>query len=336
MRAARATAAVAAMLCAVGFTACGGTPDSTVVVRVGDVAFTKAAVDHWTSVVERGGPLGGFRGKPLHGTARQRAVALLISSEWLTGAARLQGVPVAEAAVDEVLVEREQSAEFKSRLRTLGQTLADVRRELRAEIAGEALRAELAGEAHQFTQHDVAEYFRSHRDQFRTAEIRVTDLVENLPSAPAARALVRRVGAGRRFTAMAFHEQVTHTAGFMASPEKAAVVNAIFAARPGVVSQPMLINHNWTVFVVRRIIPPRYEPLARVRDAAASQFDIMRQHEVARRFDREYRQRWGARTRCRAGYVAPGCPQFAGQLGAYEEPFSLRAHPLLSENTSAG
>jgi hypothetical protein len=336
MRTACAIAAVVATLCAVGLLACGSTPGaSIVVVEVGGVGFTKAAVDHWTSVIERGGPLGGSRGKPLHGTARQRAVALLISSEWLAGAARLQGVPVSEAVVDEALKERKQSAEFKSRLRAFGQTLADVKRELRAELAGEAVREELAGEARRFTRQDAKEFFRSHRDEFRTPEVRVTDLVENLPSAPAAAALVRRIGTGRRFTKIAYHEQVTQTANFMTTPEKRSAVNAIFAARPGVVSQPMLVNHNWTVFVVREIIPPRLESFAAVRAAAATHLDVTRQREIARRFDREYRQRWGAETSCRAGYIAPGCPQFTGQLGAYEDPFSLRAHPLLSEETSA-
>lgn len=334
MRTARATSAVAATLCAVGLTACGDTPESTVV-RVGAVAFTKAAVNHWTSVFERGGPLGGFRGKPLRGTTRQRAVALLISSEWLTDAARSVGTPVSEATVDEALSEREQAAEFKRRLRAVGETLTDVRRELRAEIAVEAVREELASQAHRFTQPDVAEFFRDHRDLFRTPEIRVTDLVENLASASAATALVRRIGTGHRFRAMAFHEQVTHTPGFMTTPEKKLVVNAIFAARPGHVSRPMLINHNWTVFVVRKIVPPRLEPLAAVRGAVATRLDVMRQREIARRFDREYRERWAAKTSCRAGYLAPGCPQFDGRLGAYEDPFSLRAHPLLSENTSA-
>ena len=265
---ARALAA-ALVTCAVGLTACGGLSENAVIVRIGGAAITKATVDHWTRVIEHGGPVSGFRGAPRHGSARQRALALLISCHWLIGEAALQGLPVSGAVIDEALTQREQGSEFRKRLRATGQTLADTRLELGAEIAVEAVREELASRAGQFTQRDVAEYFHKNPSRFRSLEVRMTDLIESLPSQSAAMALVRRIGTGLRFAKRAIHEPVTRTPGYMETPEKARLVNAIFAARPGVVSRPMPLSGAWTVFVVRRVIPPHFQALATIQGDVA-------------------------------------------------------------------
>ncbi len=247
MSAARRVSAVAAALAlgAVGPVACGGISEKTVVVRIGGTAITKATVDHWVAVIERKGAFAGFRGEP-HGTARQRALALLISSEWLTGEAALMGVPVPEYAVEEAIAESERAGPaFRRHLRATGQTLADVKLEARAELAGESIREALAERAGRFTQREVADYYRKHVALF-----------------------------GR--------------------------------------------------------------PYAKVRAQVARTLDVERQRALATRFDGEYRAKWGAITTCRSGYVAPGCPQDHALLGAYEDPFSLRAHPVLAEQGASG
>jgi hypothetical protein len=328
--------ALACVSILLGLSSCGGVANDDTVVRVGGLAFSKTTVDHWTSVIEHGGAFSGFRGAPRHGTPRQRAITLLISSNWLIDEAAREGVAIPEPVVDEALAERERSAEFRKHLRATGQRVADVKLELRAELAGEAIREKLAGNAAEFSRRDLVAFYHDNGPMFSSLEVRLTDLVENLPSASAAEALVRRIGRGRRFAKLAYHEQVSRTAGFMRTPEKEKVVDAIFAARTDVVSRPMMLNGHWAVFVVRKAVPPKVEPLARVHTEVASRLDVARQREIAARFDREYTERLRAMTSCRAGYVAPGCPQFTSPLGAYEDPFSRRAHPLLSEETAAG
>jgi hypothetical protein len=316
-----------------GLTACGGGGfgSDTTVVRVGNLAISKAVVDHWASVIKRGGAFSGFRGAPPRGTPRQRAITLLVTSNWLIAEAERQGVAAPEATVAQALVERERSPEFHKRLRETGQTLAGVEFEMRAELAGEAIRAKLASGAAHFSPRDLVAFYRANPRLFSGLEARVTDLLENQPSPSAAAALVRRIGTGRRFAEMANHEQVSRTSGYMQTPEKVKLVEAIFAARPGVVSRPMPLNGTWTVFVVRKLLPPKLKPLASVHAEASRLLNVARQHEIASVFDSEYRRRWSARTSCRSGFVAPGCPQYRGQLDAYEDPFSTRAHPLLSE-----
>jgi hypothetical protein len=336
----RASAQAARLLVALGLgpasiAGCGEPSGNAVVLRVGSRAITKAEVDHWTRVIERGGAFSGFRGSPPHGNPRQRAVTLLITSDWLADEARRLGVAPAAGTIQRALAEREQSTEFQKQLRATGQTVADVALEMRAELAGEAIREELARRASQFTQRDLVDFYHANPRLFSGLEVRVTDLLEGQPSASAAAALVARIGTGPRFAKLAYHERVSRTPSFMGTPEKVKVVNAIFAARPGVASSPMKLNGSWAVFVVRKALPPALKPFASVRTEVLQRLNVARQQAVAARFDGEYTKRLRSEASCRAGYVAPGCPQFTGQLAAYEDPFSRRAHSLLSERALA-
>ena len=327
--------AVAAMLFCLGIlSSCGGLSGDAVVVRIGDTSIRKAAVDHWIAVIKHKGAFSGFRGEP-EGSPRRRALALLISSNWLIGEAARQGVGVSEATIGETLRERErEDPGFRKLLRTTGRTLADAKLEMKSELAGEAIREKLAAQASQISRQEVLDYFHANRRQFDTLAERVVDLVENLPSPTAATALVRRIGTGSRFVKLAYHEHVARTPGVLRTPEKARLVSAIFAARPGVLSRPMPLNGSWTVFVVRSSIPPAPQPFAKVQTEVLRTLDVLRQREVASKFDREYIARWRSKTRCSSGYVGPGCPQAHGLLGSYEDPFSLRAHPVLSEQAA--
>jgi hypothetical protein len=300
-------------------------------VRVGDHAISKATVDHWANVIRRGGAFSGFRGAPAHGTPRQRAVTALVTSTWLIDEAAHLGLMVPQQTIDRALAERKQSSEFASRLRKTGQTVPDIEFEMKAELVGEAIREALARRAVRFTHRDLVDFYRANPHMFSGLEVRVTDLIENQPSPAAAAGLVKRIGGGRRFASRSIHELVSRTPGYMRTPEKVKLVEAIFAAKPGVVSKPMRLNGSWAVFVVRKVIPPPLKSLASVHAEAARLLNVARQHAIASRFDHEYTTRWHAATSCKSGYVAPGCPQFTGQLESYEDPFSKRAHPLLSE-----
>jgi hypothetical protein len=314
-----------------GLTACGGIPGSTIVVRVGNQAISEATVEDWTRVVERGGAFSGSRGTP-EGTARQRAIALLISSNWLIGEAARQGVTVTPASVRQALARRQgEGRESQKRLHATGQTLAGLEFETRAELAAEAVLGKLAKRAESVPEQDVREYYEHNLASFHTPEVRITDLIEAIPSRAAAAALARRIGTARRFPRTPWHEYVTKTPNFTGTPQKAELVSAIFAARPGAISRPMMIDDTWAIFVVRNVLPPVPRRLAQVRAEILKRLRATRRRELKARYDSEYVKLWRSRTTCRSGYVAPGCPQLGGSLEAYEDPFSSRVFPAFSE-----
>jgi hypothetical protein len=312
-----------------GLAGCWRAPAGVIVARVGERAISKAAVDHWTSVIARKGSFDGVRGEP-RGTARERALAFLISSDWLIGEAAAQGSPVSERAVNEELAgDHYESAELQRTLRQSTQTIADVKLEVSAELALDAIRQRLAERTLQTPprEREVVDFYRRHRSLFHTPAARVTDLLEEQPSASAAAALGRRLGAGSRFAKAAFRERITRTAMFLSTPEKRRALSVIFATRPGVVGRPVLINDSWVVFVVRTVTPPRPESLAEAHADVLRDVENLRRRETAAKFDRGYRARWLAKTRCRTGFVVQGCPQSARPLGRFEDPFSNEAGP---------
>jgi hypothetical protein len=154
----------------------------------------------------------------------------------------------------------------------------------------------------------------------------VVDIIENIPSAAAATALVKRVGTGGGFAMLALHKKLAYSPGVLAgAASKKAVDYAIFAARPGVVSRPMRFFSGWTVFVVRKVIPPQPRPLAEVRAQVIAAYRQQRTREIFGVLGNEYTRRWVSKTDCREGYVVPGCAQYGGPLGSYENPFSSGA-----------
>jgi hypothetical protein len=98
----------------------------------------------------------------------------------------------------------------------------------------------------------------------------------------------------------------------------------------------MKLNDLWAAFVVRKVIAGKPMSLASVRSAVLTQLIVHHQRQIILRFSPEYVAHWKAKTSCRDGYVSPGCPQYHPALGAYEDPFSLEAHPVLSERAANG
>jgi hypothetical protein len=324
-----ALACVALPVLAAGCSGSGGSGDSAVV-RVGDHPIGKATVDHWSSVIRREGAFSSYRGEPA-GTPEQRALALLISSQWLIDEARHEGVPVSEDAVSRLLAVRErENGELREQIRRTGQTIADVKLELRSELAAEALRKKLARRAASIAPREVGAFYRANPLLFETG-VRITSMVEGQPSAAAAAAAAPRLGSARRFRGQATHTHVSWAPMIVRSPEMTRAVEAIFKARPGVVGAPVLMHRGWVIYVVRKIIPGKIKPLAQVRAEVLQRLDERHQLEIASSFDRYYTARWKSLTSCRAGYVGPGCPQYGQPLGVYEDPFSAGQHLLLSE-----
>jgi foldase protein PrsA len=308
-----------------GMTGCGGDRTDPAVVHVARAVIGKASVDHWTRTIERGATPGRSLAQG-RGTPRQRAVEFLISSQWLIGEAAKQGAPVSGGDVDRALNERREvdgDLEFEQELNATGRSIADARLEVRAELAAAAIRRGLAQQAADVSEKQITAFYSHNLQPFRHHEGRVVELIENLPSPSAAEALVRRIGTGKAFSKRAYHEEVAeNTDHSLGTPTKAAVMRAIFAARPNVVSRPMPLSHAWAVFIVRKIEPATVRPLAEVRAEVVEKLTALRRRRITAAFAKGYEQRWRARTSCRPGYVVQRCAQYNGPLSAEAEQFA--------------
>lgn len=313
-------------LCAIscvgfGLGACAKDAGGPIVAQVNRSRIRRAEVDHWASAIDRGARPGEVLHISLGGSARQAALGFLIRARWLTAAAAAERVAASRAAVTQTLQERrEVSDEFMRELASRGQTQADAKLEVEAELAAEAIRRLLDKHAADVAPGEVLAIYRQHPRRFLLGEARETELVEGLPNRALAVALVRqaRTGAG-------LAKSVTNYETLRLEPvpdrERAAALHAIFRVPRGVVSL-MRLDEQWAVFVVRRIFPARLSSFAQARARAYATLVAQRRRVLTTQYLKAYRTRWTAVTSCRSGYVVQGCREYRGQLRPEPDPFS--------------
>jgi len=313
-----------ACLGGVALCACGSASRGPVVASVDGGAIHARAVEHWGGVLARGGIVMGAS-RLAGGSPRARAVGFLVASRWLAGQASEQGLRIPESDVQSRLEELKQAvpggdSAFADSLHGAGETVADVELEIKTELARSSLRQALAARPSAVEEGEVERYYRENRARYLVPEHRQIDIVENLTSPAAARALARRIGTGPRLARIAYHENVERPRNYSTNGDKAAVERAIFSAKVGVLYGPMRLNHAYTLFVLRRVIPAAVKPLPRVRGAIVARLTARARKRALEAFTASYRSKWSARTSCRSGYVVPGCRQYAGS-GVPDGPF---------------
>lgn len=246
-------------------------------------------------------------------TLRQQALDFLISSAWLIGEAADQGLAVSDQEVQRRL-EEEGGPD--------GESVADVKVKIMAELAAARLRQTLKRTEPKITPALIARYYAQHIEDFERRERRYFDIVERLPSSAAARGVMREVAMGRSLSTMALHEWLDRKNIADVLPLKKAIVRAIFAAKPHVLIGPTPLNERYAVFEVTRVIPAVVRPLAQVRNAIEKQLADEQERGVLAGFIRTWRAKWIARTDCRPGYVVQKCRQ-GGGARALEDPYTF-------------
>jgi hypothetical protein len=315
----RGTAVVGAgLLVLVLFAAgCGtsGTSSREIVVRIGGTAIDRAEVDHWADAIERGSSVATALGKT-SGMPQERALEFLISASWIAGEARAQGLSISSAAVDRGLQQKIAQApngrtEVLEELASTGQTLDDVKLEVKATLAVAALRHAVAKRVPPLTRGEVTNYYVHHRQSFYLPDRRVAYLIEGIHDYTHAVALAKQVKPGARLALPWFREIVSRTPEV---EDRGKLAHMVFAATPGRVAGPATFFGHWVIAVVRNLIPAGLQPLSVVEGKLIKTLAVQRKEHVLERFAARFVRKWTARTACSAGYVVQKCSQYHGAL----------------------
>ena len=309
----RALGLVAAALASLAVAGCGsggrGQGTASVVIRVGSSAVTQAEVTHWTDIAVRARP---SSGDPK--LAPQRAALdYLIYTHWLIEEARARHLEISAGEVSQRMARTRvdvffgTEAEYLMSLHREGKTPDDVRLEIEAELAYQRLVASLRRRAAMLSAAEIRSYYASHRQDFAVSETRYFDI----DSHNSLRATLRdraRVRAGADLAKMSIHENVARATAYR-HPGKVAIERAIFAARLGRLYGPYTIEPYklHSIFIVRRIVPPTFESLRQARPRIRARLVSQRTQEEIATFDRAWRAKWVALTRCSSGFVVPKC-----------------------------
>jgi hypothetical protein len=328
------------MLTGALFAALAGCGDSDIAVRVGASVITRPTVAHWiaaiapehavpdppdySSCVARERQLAPPSAWPglkrecqrEYRTLEQKALDFLISSAWLAGTIAEDGLRISASEVAARLRERPAPAIAE------GGDRADRLLAARAELAEAKIRDGLARSEHAVTGAQVVGYYRAHRSRFLIPEKRYLD-VENLKSLATAQRTKREVLAGHSASYFrgVLHELIEQPSREPSDPAEQAVRRVILAARPGKLVGPLL-NGEYSLVEVRRIVPARYKPLAQVRASIASSLAAEQHRATLSRFIIAWRKRWIAKTDCQPGFVVQRCRQYSGPMAA-EDPLAF-------------
>lgn len=226
----------------------------------------------------------------------------LIAQEWLVGGARELGVPVDE----HVPLKR------------------------RAKLASTAIRRAVAARVRPVTQAQVASYYAHHQFQFIAKAERDVQIARALSASTAARARAEVV-AGKSFASVVrrlakegVHETAFTVNGLVVELQPHAygepnLNEAIFEAKPGVLSQPI---DTWYGYFVFRVVKVRFQhekPLAAVQASIRRSLEGPRHARALSDFIKRWRTTWSARTSCGPADVVPLCRQFKGPAAAFAE-----------------
>jgi parvulin-like peptidyl-prolyl isomerase len=329
----RARALASASIAAVTLAGCGGGAPANLAAQVGTSTISKATVANWMVVLAPGHTVP-RAGTNAYQALRQKALGFLISAHWLIGEAAERGVGVSEGELQQRFDAKKHNlfpngqSELEEFQKSSGQTAADLMLETQVELDSQRLHELIGRETPPVTQAQVASYYQGNRQRFRIPERREI-LITNRKTIPEGIALKRESEAKHDFAGIAEVQLVEpnhypNPKHNIDAIEAAPLEDAVFSAKPGVLTGPIRLRVDYQIFEVRRIIPARYPTLAQVQGTIEQQLSSEQQQRTLAEFVRTWRTKWIASTSCQPGFVISKCRQH-GDIAATlrEDPYSL-------------
>jgi foldase protein PrsA len=263
------------------------------------------------------------------------ALSFAIHGHWLLGEAAEEGIKASEG---EVLKELEASKKalgggekFEAYLKSSGQSLAELKSEIRLNILSDGIFAIIAKKNHAAAGAEVARYYAEHAQQYSVPQGRDVRILRTATEPSVLRAK-EQIESGQSFASVAGaipaiaqplgakHGEVKDlTPGFYEEKE---LNDAIFSAPLNRLLGPIKLtarhrtiapetNSGFFLFEVKRIVPERRIPLAKVEATIATQLTQQQKQQNLASFIRAFKRKWTARTDCRPGFVIVRyCKQF--------------------------
>lgn len=260
-----------------------------------------------------------------------QALDPLISQQWVIGGAAEEGVNVSDAELQRYL-KREQNgrsqAQEVKQLALYDRTLADAELSSRVQLLAEAIRHLFAVRTEHLSPAQIASYYNAHKSEFGTPPRRAVEIARTGSRAEALK-VKRKIASGQSFASVVkdlpVEQPIYSKDGFIAEYEpglyrEPPLNDAIFAARPNVLSGPVAIYLGYYVFEVKRAFAAVQEPLTQADATIRAKLPNELYKRAFSAFVARWRARWKAKTFCSPGFVTAKC---AGASAVAEDPFTL-------------
>ncbi len=259
----------------------------------------------------------------------QPTLTSLINERWLLGEAAEDHLKVNEAPLRRELAYIAKE-EGKS-LAASGQTLADVKRGLRVIALTDLINERVKQRTPPVDDALMASYYAANKQRYALPEERDLHLIRTASEASALK-VKREAKAGESFARIvrgiatfqpidtkdgAFHGLTPH---FFSEP---ALSEAIFKARPHVLSGPVKISLGYYVFEVTRVIAPHEQSLAEVKPILERELpEKLHTKELAKAVA-QFRAKWTSRTSCQPDFLVQGCRGYKAPTGGLADPYTF-------------
>ena len=270
----------------------------------------------------------------LKGSCRERfqksmesALGSLIHNQWILGEAAERGV---KANAGELRAELEKSLGppdsrlERKMLAQTGQSIAEVRSNLKLGQLSDRLYEEIEAKIPKLTQARLASYYERHKQQYAVPLQRDLHIIRFATDASARKAL-GELRSGESFQSVAKKVPIVQPIGTEHALllglsrhgfSQPTLINAIYRARPGTIVGPVRIFLGYYDFEVIRIHQPRQRTLSEVRPKLEKELPELLHSQTLAAAVKAFKEKWVARTSCTEGWIVENCRQYKVSKGS--------------------
>jgi foldase protein PrsA len=250
---------------------------------------------------------------------RDQVLQFLVSSQWISGEAKDQGVKVTDAEVRKQFEQtKKQSfpkqADFAKFLKNSGMTMDDLLFRVRLDTLSNKLREKITKGKTTVTAAQIKAYYDKNKARFAQPERRDLRIILTKTKTKAQAALAAVQG-GQSFKAVAKQfsiDQASKAQGGVLlavakGQQEKSLDTAVFSANKGVLTGPVKTQFGYYVFKVQKITKANQQTLAQARETIKQLLISQNQQQALDKFVKNFRKKWKDRTDCRSGYVTQDC-----------------------------
>jgi len=254
---------------------------------------------------------------------KQEVLGFLISSQWVLSEAAAMGVNVSDAEVQKQFNKLKtqqfpKEAEFQKFLASSGQTVSDLLLRVKLNLVSSKIEQKISksgGKA--VTQAQIAKYYEENKARLGKPESRDVQIILTKTQAEAEKAK-QEIESGKSFSSVAKSVSIDPSTkanggklpGVVKGQEQKALDEAIFSAKPNVLTGPVKTPFGYYIFEVTAIHPGTQQTLAQAEASIRQQLATQNQQAALTKFSTEFRKKWQARTECRSEYVVADCKEY--------------------------
>jgi foldase protein PrsA len=250
---------------------------------------------------------------------RDQVLQFLVSSQWIIGESKDQGIKVSDADVNKQFeTTKKQSfpkeADFKKFLTQSAMTVEDVKFRVKVDALSNKLRDKVTKGHDKVTNEQISAYYDKNKARFAQPERRDLRIVLTKTKAKADQAMAA-LQSGQSFKTVAKKfsiDQASKSRGGVLlavakGQQEKALDTAVFAAAKGALKGPVKTQFGFYVFKVQKITKASQQTLAQARTTIRQLLASQNQQKALESFVKDFTKKWKDKTNCRKGYVISDC-----------------------------